>query len=269
MERLPNSLYVALRSNDCDAVRAWFEEAEPRDPNMLDETGTLVQNALESDDHYGGSRFTPETRGDRSELIRLLGARGADMNATCDDWLAPLFWSANSGVFVGEMSAMIDYGADVNTLDDPPDPTVSILMYCSRYFEHCTFSRAPLARLLIRRGADVFLTDPVGRDAEHHARRDIDKREDGSALADFLADVKRAGSYQKYLKEPRVELVRLRTLCARGRARPPADPVLERLFGGAPETPSTTKSTRSSRRPLPTEVFWHVLAYWRTSRDDE
>ena len=115
---------------------------------------------------------------------------------------------------------------------------------------------------------DSFLTDPVGRDAEHHARRDIDKREDGSALADFLAAVKRAGSYQKYLKEPRVELVRLRTLCARGRARPPADPVLERLFGGAPETPSTTKSTRSSR-PLPNEVFWHVVAYWRTSRDDE
>ena len=93
-------------------------------------------------------------------------------------------------------------------------------------------------------------------------------REDGSALADFLAAVKRAGSYAAYVRAPRVKLVRLRTLCARGRARPPADPVLERLFGGAPETPSTTKSPRSSR-PLPNEVFWHVLAYWRTSRDDE
>ena len=267
MEQIPDALYRALRLNDCDAVRAWFEEAKQRDPNMRDETGTLVQNALVSDDYYGGSIFTP--RGDRSELIRLLGARGADMNATCDNWLAPLFWSANSGVFVGEMSAMIDYGADVNTLDGP----YSILMYCSRIesrYNQYNFSRAPLARLLIRRGADVFLTDEAGRDAEHHARHDIDKREDGSALADFLADVKRAGSYQKYLKEPRVELVRLRTLCARGRARPPADPVLERLFGGAPETPSTTKSTRSSRRrPLPNEVFWHVVAYWRTSRDDE
>jgi len=269
MEQLPDALYRALRLNDCDAVRAWFE-AEPRDPNMRDETGTLVQNALISDDYYGGSRFTTFTRGDRSELIRLLGARGADMNATSDDWLAPLFWSASFGAFVGEMSAMIDYGADVNTLDDSGGAIDSILMHCSQYDEYCEFPRAPLARLLIRRGADVFLTDTAGRDAEHHARLDIDKREDGSALADFLADVKRAGSYQKYLKEPRVELVRLRTLCARGRARPPADPVLERLFGGAPETPSTTKSTRSSRRrPLPTEVFWHVLAYWRTSRDDE
>ena len=94
-------------------------------------------------------------------------------------------------------------------------------------------------------------------------------REDGSALADFLAAVKRAGSYAAYVRAPRVKLVRLRTLCARGRARPPADPILERLFGGAPETSSTTKSTCSSRRPLPNEVFWHVLAYWRTSRDDE
>ena len=195
-------------------------------------------------------------------MVRLLGARGADMNATRTPWLKPIFWSAH----VGEMSAMIDYGADVNTLQSD---LTSILMECSRYSDHVAFrDRAPLARLLVRRGADVFLKNKEGLDAEDHARFYIHQREDGSALADFLAAVKRAGSYAAYVRAPRVELVRLRTLCARGRARPPADPVLERLFGGAPETPSTTKSTRSSR-PLPNEVLWHVLAYWRSSRDDE
>jgi hypothetical protein len=204
-------------------------------------------------------------------LIRLLGSRGADMNAKHAYWSPPLFWSANSGAFVGEMSAMIDYGADVNaTTEFATTTNRSILMECSRYSDFGAVSRAPLARLLVRRGADVFLKDKNGLDAEDHARFWMHVREDGSALADFLAAVKRAGSYAAYVRAPRIQLVRLRTLCARGRARPPADPVLERLFGGAPVTPSTTKSTRSSRRrPLPNEVFWHVVAYWRTSRDDE
>ncbi|KAH8094122.1 hypothetical protein JL720_4112 [Aureococcus anophagefferens] len=59
---------------------------------------------------------------------------------------------------------------------------------------------------------------------------------------------------RKYLKEPR-----LRLLCGRGRATPLADPALARLFGVPDE----------STRAIPKEVFWHVLAYWRSSRDDE
>jgi hypothetical protein len=61
------------------------------------------------------------------------------------------------------------------------------------------------------------------------------------------------------LKEPRVELARLRLLCARGRATPLADPTLARLFVAPDE----------STRAIPKEVFWHILAYWRSSRDDE
>ena len=257
---IPDHLHEALLEGDCDLVRAWFEADESRDPNMG--SPPLLYLALRS------KSGLPHSRGDRTEMVRLLGARGADMNLKQIPWLKPLFWSANAGAFVGEMSAMIDYGADVNASSSPN--LRSILMFCSRYREWNAnaFSLAPLARLLVRRGADVFLKDKEGLDAEDHARFYIHEREDGSALADFLAAVKRAGSYAAYVRAPRVKLVRLRTLCARGRARPPADPVLERLFGGAPETPSTTKSPRSSP-PLPNEVFWHVVAYWRTSRDDE
>ena len=61
------------------------------------------------------------------------------------------------------------------------------------------------------------------------------------------------------MKEPRVELARLRLLCGRGRATPLADPALARLFGAPDE----------STHAVPKEVFWHVLAYWRSSRDDE
>ena len=61
------------------------------------------------------------------------------------------------------------------------------------------------------------------------------------------------------MKEPRVELAWLRLLCGRGRATPLADPALARLFGIPDE----------STRAVPKEVFWHVLAYWRSSCDDE
>ena len=90
-------------------------------------------------------------------------------------------------------------------------------------------------------------------------------------MKDLIRDVKRAGSWKRYAKEPRIELVRLRSLCARGRATPPPDPVLVRLFGAPPKAQTQTRRAThvANRRPLPNEVVWHVLAYWRSSRDDE
>ena len=82
----------------------------------------------------------------------------------------------------------------------------------------------------------------------------------------FMRELTAAGSWKAYARQPRVELVRLRSLCARGRATPPPEPVIERLFG-APASPTKAKAARVAR-PLPNEVFWHVLSYWRTSRDD-
>jgi hypothetical protein len=79
--------------------------------------------------------------------------------------------------------------------------------------------------------------------------------------AKFLAD-KAASGWSPYDRVPRIELVRLRSLCIRGRASPPPEPILERLFG-APAAPTKTKTAVT---PLPREVFWHVLSFWRASQ---
>jgi hypothetical protein len=63
-----------------------------------------------------------------------------------------------------------------------------------------------------------------------------------------------AGGWKPYSNAPRVELVQLRDLCERDRATPPPDSILERLFDVA---------------ALPKEVFWHVISFWRSSRDDQ
>ena len=97
------------------------------------------------------------------------------------------------------------------------------------------------------------------------------------ATAKFLEGVKAVG-LKAYLRVPRVQLVRLRSLCDRGRAAPPSVAsgklqrlrnlsaaevaVFARLFG-AP----TPRTPRASSGRLPNEIFWHVLAFWRTDRD--
>ncbi|KAH8053248.1 spectrin binding protein [Aureococcus anophagefferens] len=76
------------------------------------------------------------------------------------------------------------------------------------------------------------------------------------ATAAFLAKVRAAGGWDKYVHEPRADLLALRqqlpSLRERGRASPSTVRAHERLF---------------LNTSLPDEVFSHILAFWRTSRD--
>ena len=74
------------------------------------------------------------------------------------------------------------------------------------------------------------------------------------AFLALLADVRAAGSFKRYANAPRIDVVVLQALCAKGRAAPP--PALARLF------PTSTKSPH-----LPREIFWRILQFWRTDRD--
>ena len=70
-----------------------------------------------------------------------------------------------------------------------------------------------------------------------------------------------AGSFKRYVNAPRLDVVVLQALCAKGRAAPYrssrlSPPVLARLF------PTSTKSLH-----LPKEIFWRILQFWRTDRD--
>ena len=85
-------------------------------------------------------------------------------------------------------------------------------------------------------------------------------------LVQFLARVRAAesGAESCYVRAPREDLLTLRALCTRGRATPPSPSILlKRLFG----VPSS--STGPAPSALPDDIFWIVLSFWRTSRDDE
>jgi hypothetical protein len=72
-----------------------------------------------------------------------------------------------------------------------------------------------------------------------------------------------------YVRAPRARLLALRFFVEEGKATPPAGDVLERLFSGPPPSrppPSRGPVSRASR-PVPKEIVWHVLKFWRCDRD--
>ena len=125
-----------------------------------------------------------------------------------------------------------------------------------------------VAKFLLHRGADVNYTAPARtgsieprepRDAvgwaayySHAEAWQHGFFHSGPGRADLLfyrliTNVRQAGGWKPFVRAPRISLVVLRSLCEKGRARPP--PELARLFA------------------LDKFIFWHVLAFWRNDRD--
>ena len=160
-------------------------------------------------------------------------------------------------------------------------------------------------RELLRLGADLSATNEEGEGALSLARSKATAakieqwrtgradRQARQAVLKFITDVSAAGTYKRYVNEPRKQLLLLAKLCERRRATAPWG-VLRRLFptrrsrrapppddGGSIQRAS--EETLRTRRVvsvadrfrgltldgegLPDELIWKVLSFWRTSRD--
>ena len=169
--------------------------------------------------------------------------------------------------FPKEASVLLDAGADINALDAGGNPLLVNL------FEPPPQGSMKLFRYLIYRGADLSLV-PIDQIVTILMQR---RGEDnhGFQWKAILEAVQNAGGLRRYMRAPRVALVRLRSLCARGCATtsPLREPILFRLFAPKPPASSTTKTARFAsspiRQPLPNGVFWHIISFWRTTRDEE
>ena len=230
-----------------------FQEDVDEEDNEPKSHGTLLHLALNKN-----ALTNPEL--DQRAVVSLLLARGADANAAEDDddgGYTPLHRAKNV-----ELSAMLlDAGANIDARAGGGNSCCTPLMAHAYYARDQSYE---LVRFLVSRGADWSLLDDSGRDAEANALDGFGRPSPGCAR--FLADVRAAGSWFRYVRAPRVELLVLRFAVARGRATPPPvrlrtlsreTVIFERLFGASAEDP----------RALPLEVFWLVLAFWRPDRD--
>ena len=241
---------------DVPTLRNWFATGN-RDANVVFDIESWAESESDSEDNdpwngtllhaltYEKARF----RSDASDAIRLVLAHGADPNLQNRAGEPPIHWCE----FPEEMSVLIDAGADMSGLQD-----------FGFLFRHHGLA---LAKVALSRGVPWDLQKGVWKDIVNGLYNTaLTGADQPKTVRDFIREFTAAGSWKAYARQPRVELVRLRSLCARGRATPP--PELEQLF----DCPSsaTTKTPKAARaaRPLPNEVFWHVLSFWRSSRDD-
>ena len=269
----PRPIFNRVIRGDDISLREWLEPDEPepglpRDVNQYffyDLEGGYDDEAdIDAGAYYNRATLLhcavsslvmmkPDYR-NHPAVVRLLLAHGADVNAVDMNNDTPLLLCDDHVL----SEILLDAGADVNARSDDGNYFQTALMLHAKNSE--------MARLLVSRGADLYLQDELGRDAEALARERIGGEISSPKVADFLADVRAAGSWFRYVRAPRVELLLLRFAVARGRATPPPvrlrtlspeTVIFERLFGASAEDP----------RALPLEVFWLVLAFWRTDRD--
>ena len=184
--------------------------------------------------HYANPHVAPDVDEARDALfatVKLLLNAGADVNAhgICR---TDTPWSYTKGLT--ETPTLTPLGQLMNDTS----------FYCN-FFGDDTVLR--MARLLLSRGAEIHWTW-WGDTAEDHARKcNAEYYPVAHQTADFLASVRIAGGWKKYVHEGRVDLRLLHFLVERGRATPP--PELVQLFS------------------LPRDVFTVVLACWRSDRD--
>ena len=133
----------------------------------------------------------------------------------------------------------LERGADVDR--SPPGGSTPLYTACER----CSFE---VARLCFEHGADI-----------NRAPRGVDwiwPRPAALKMADWLTRIREAGSWTRYLSEPRYALVVLRNIVARGRARREhglfgKERVLDFLFPGDQHSPR-----------LPDDIFSVIARYY-------
>ena len=218
---LPNMLIKAVLSRNREAtVALLLHGADPRLP-LPDDDAVFFRGITALHGAVNGTLCVSP------KIVALLLKFGADPNARISDNVTT------------ECKRLVEptvlLGATKFNLRTPKQITIEVI------------------RLLLDAGADLDARNWDGLNAEDRVRPATalphhplsDRHQNMLAL---LTDVREAGSWRRYVNQPRVDLMVLLRLCSSGRALPPAD-FYTRL------------------RALPSALTFQVLSFWRTPRD--
>ena len=255
---VPETIVDAMRAGDIAAIDQWFSTGT-RDPDEISIFGHNLLNDAVSYPH-------PH---DLCDVIRCLLNHGA--NANVGDHVThdtPLHKAAGRG-YCDVAILLLDHGARIDARSvQRTRNSVTPLMHAA------LTGGCDMIRVLLSRGAELDARDQGarGQNAEFiaHQSRDEHKASVRIAATALLRDVRVAGGWKPYVRDPRIRLLALRILCDGGRASTDDD-LLARVFGAAPPSPSSPKRARLAATTIPAcyrrKIVWRIFEYWRSDRD--
>ena len=228
----PDEIVLSVKKNELGPVEEWLAAG-----NSADSFDSRGDPLLVIATYFGA------TCSSDCAMTKLLLSAGATVDLKAGDDCTALMAAVlcSSGARAGAELArlLVEHGADVNLRESILDETA--LMRAAEHAPPCVVAT------LLRAGASLDARNRKGRNAEESAVRR------GRSTKYLLADVRLAGGWARFIRQPIVALNVLRVLCQRGRAAAPrtrASRVLAKLFD----------------ERLPRELFVQVLLFWRSAR---
>ena len=230
---VPEEIGLAAFQGDFDRVKAWLaggSATAPRSVNDVDDNGwTLLMCTATCD------AMTPE----HVEFARYLISRGAvlDVKSRGTRRTALHFACMHCREAAAALvSVLVAAGSNVNLQTNTGATPLFMIREASE-------STLDIVTILLRAGASL---DSSTRSFEERLNR-IDGPYAGD-VRNLVASVRAAGSWKAHCRRPHKQILRLRSLVARGRTR-------ERL--------ATTRAIRFIVRQGDNGVVWNILSYWR------
>ena len=248
---LPEEIGQTASRGDFERVKAWLAGGSASDPRSINAGDSTSWTLL----HW--TMINDQTPG-HLEFARYLLSQGARVDAkTYQGSTALHFACEDAGETTAAMvSMLVAAGAAVNKVAHGKTPLFSIV--------ELSASTIDVVTVLLRAGAslDFFKhrigeDQPVPRSFEAHLDGLEDGLEDGldddelehvGPIRNLVASVRAAGSWKAHCRLPHKQILRLRSLVARGRTK-------ERL--------ATTRAIRFIVRQGDNGIVWNILSYWR------
>ena len=269
---LPPDVEHAAKQARSQAIAEYFEASGSADDTSAEGQPLLhlVQSALV------GHRHAPAVR-----AVLDGGPRNVDAH-----WLGwtPLHRATSKTLTslskqLDIITMLVEAGADVNARNERSGRT-PLLLAAAHICSIGGARKSAIIRHLLTLGARVDICDDAGLTVDSilgaSPLLDYDdddewmgyQKQDHRKAIRLVADVRAAGTWARYLHEPRVRLDVLRQLCSRGRAAPQTY-----FFLGLPGTQMRIHRRRQNLvarlfTELPADVFRHAIGFWRSDRYD-
>ena len=242
---LPEEIRYAAESGNITAVREWLESGG--DPNETDNSSSTLLMWVARGRHITDAKI---------DVARLVLSHGADVNcATVDRYnsahICAIFPEDSSRGCLIQL--FLDAGVNVNAKTVDGETALGIALDCSQWHRE-DYSRACLDMIttLLRAGSalDAIHGDKSAEDVLRQEQSDAPYLHVCKAL---ISDYRAAGqTWKGYIRALPKELLRLRSLVARGRAR---------------EKVRTRRKTPREIALLfaptfPNELFWGIMTFW-------